>query len=101
LGPPDDLGRDAGRGERAREPLARGGDEGLALGAALLEQAGDLLVELGLEVAERQVLELPLQLPHAEAVRERRVDVERLARDLAALAGGRLSEKAQRLGAAR
>ena len=46
---------------------------------------GDLVVLLGLEVAERQVLELPLQLPDAQPVGQRRVDLHRLLRDAAAL----------------
>ena len=49
----------------------------LALDALLVEHLRDLLVQLGLEVAERQVLQLPLELPDAEPVGERRVDVER------------------------
>ena len=46
--------------------------------------AGDALVGLRLEDAERQVLHLPLELPHAEPVRERRVDVVRQPRGLPA-----------------
>ena len=38
-------------------------------------------VLLGLEVLERQILELPPHLRHTEAVRERRVQVPRLLRD--------------------
>ncbi len=48
---------------------------------------------LGLEVQERQVLELPFQASHAEAVRDRGVDVEGLVRNLAALG---LREKPER-----
>ena len=42
-----------------------------------------LVVDLRVEEAERVVLELALDPVDAEAVRERRVDVERLLRDLA------------------
>ncbi len=49
--------------------------------ALRLEQARDLLVPLRLQVAEREVLQLPLDLPDAEAVGERRVDLHRLVRD--------------------
>ena len=48
---------------------------------------GDLVVFLGLEVAERQVFELPLQLPDAQTVGQRRVDLHRLLRHAAALGG--------------
>ena len=70
-------------------------------GAPLVELARDPLVELGLEEPEREVLELPLELPDAEPVGERRVDVERFPRDRPAEIVGRLAEKAQRLGTAR
>ena len=50
----------------------------LALDALLVEQARDRLVVLGLEEAERQVLELPLDLPDAEPVGERREHLHRL-----------------------
>ena len=46
--------------------------------ASMLDQ---LAVLLGLEVLEREVLELPLDLPDAEPMRQRRVDLHRLARD--------------------
>ena len=36
---------------------------------------------VGLDVLEREILELPLDLPDAQAVRERRVDVHRLPGD--------------------
>ena len=52
-------------------------DEALAAAALVVEQARDLLVGLGLQVAEREVLQFPLQLPDAEAIGERRMDVAR------------------------
>src|SRR5205085_4222869 len=67
--------------------------------------AGDALVELGLEEPERKVLHLPLQLEDAEPVRQRRIDVEALARIGRALGMRALlllaGEPAQRLRAAR
>ena len=45
----------------------------------------DLGVQLGVQHRERQVLELPAHFLDAEAVRERRVDVERLLRGAALL----------------
>ena len=56
-----------------------------ALHAAAGDFVGNLVVLLGLEVAEREVLELPLQLPDAQPVGERRVDLHRLLRHAAAL----------------
>ena len=80
FGRPRDLGLDADRRQLAPTAPHRVGDVLLALEALLVEHLRDALVELGLEEAERQVLELPLELPDAEPVGERRVDVERLAR---------------------
>ena len=54
----------------------------LAVEPALVEHRGDRLVCVGFERAQAQVLELPLQLPDAEPVGERREQVEHLARDL-------------------
>ena len=56
-------------------------DRRLALGALLGDALGDVAIGLGIEVAQTQVLEVPLDLPDAEAVRDRRVDLERLAGD--------------------
>ena len=47
--------------------------------ALFIQQLGDLLVGARLQVAERQILQLPFQLAHAQAVGQRRVDVEDLA----------------------
>ncbi len=95
------LALDAHRLQLACERRHRLGDVLLALDAPLVEHLGDLPVELGLEEAERQVLQLPLQLPHAQAVRERRIDVERLARVSAAFLAVVLGVPAQGLRAAR
>ncbi len=51
-----------------------------ALDALFVEQLRDALVGGWVFEAEREVFELPLQLPDAETIRERRVDFERLAR---------------------
>ncbi len=55
-------------------------DVALALGALLGDEALDLVVLAGVQRLEGQVLELPLDRVDAEAVRDRRVDVERLPR---------------------
>ena len=54
---------------------------GLPLPRRLEHHRLDLGVPLGVQHREREILELPLDVLHAEAVRERRVDVERLLRD--------------------
>ena len=64
------------------------GQEALAGLAALAHHTGDALVRLGLEVEERQILELPLDGAHAQAVGERRVNVHGLARLEQAAIGG-------------
>src|SRR5688572_30579243 len=77
LRPPADLCVDIHRPQLSAQCFHTLGDVLLALQALLVEHARDALIELGLEIAERQVLELPLELPDAQAVRERRVDIER------------------------
>ena len=85
LRPAGDVGLDANLLQLAGQDLAEVGNERLAVGAVARDAADDVFVRVWLEVAERQVLELPLDLADAEPVRERRVDVEGLARDLAPL----------------
>ena len=82
LRPAADLGLDAGRGELALERRLDVLDVVLAIEPALVEQPGDLLVGLGLERAQREVFELPLELPDAEPVGERREQILRFARRL-------------------
>ena len=52
-----------------------------ALLGGLAHLGGDGVVVVGVELREGEVLELALDLPDAEPVRQRRVDVEGLARD--------------------
>ena len=56
-------------------------DVALAALAARVEQLGELAEALGLEHLEREVLELPLDLPDPEPLGERGVDLHRLAGD--------------------
>ena len=56
-------------------------DEAGRLLAPLLDLLRQLLVDLRVDVAEGEVLELVLDLGHPEPAGDRRVDVERLARD--------------------
>jgi len=51
----------------------------VAVEPLFVQQLRDVLVGLGLEIAEGQVLQLPLDVADAEPVRQRRVDVENLA----------------------
>ena len=67
-------------------------DVALAALAARVEQAGEVAEGVGLEHLERQVLELPLDLPDPEPLRERRVDLHRLAGDPLLLLGGQCAK---------
>ena len=68
-------------GKAARERLRHLEDVFVALFLRFRDALADLGVALGLEVLEREVLELALERLDTEAVRERGVDLERLARD--------------------
>ena len=80
LRPAGDLGLDLHLAELARQELGHAIDVLLALALALLHEARDLLEATRVQRVERQVLELPLDPVHAQAVRERCVDLERLGR---------------------
>ena len=69
-------------------------DEALALLALLLDILDEIVVDLRLEIAQAEVLELPLDARDAEAVRERRVDLNRLARDALLLVLAHVLERA-------
>ena len=62
-------------------------DVRLAALAPRVEQLGQLAEALGLEHLEREVLELPLDLPDPEPLGERGVDLHRLAGDALLLLG--------------
>ncbi len=74
-----DLRRDLDLVQLLREHDRSLADVLLAVGTALGDHRLDLRVLAGMQRLEREVLELPLQLVDAEPVRERRVDLERLA----------------------
>ena len=69
-------------------------DQRLPLTSTRFDQARDLSVRPRVERLERQILELPLHILNAEAVRERRVDLQRLGRDPPLLLLGERSERA-------
>ena len=56
-------------------------DVAFAIDALRRQPAGDALVVVGLQVAEAQVFQFPLDLPDAETIRQRRVNVARFAGD--------------------
>ncbi|MCG3171424.1 MAG: hypothetical protein CALGDGBN_03036 [Pseudomonadales bacterium] len=82
LRPARELRTQARRRQRLGEARDRRRDEVVAIGAPFREQLRDTAVIVGLQLAEREVLELPLDLPHPEPVRERCVDLHRCARGL-------------------
>ena len=65
LRPAVELGLDASGFELAAEQRNGARDVLLTLEALFIQHAGDALVELRLEIAERQVLDLPLELRDA------------------------------------
>ena len=76
LRPAADFRFDVGACKRIAQPHDRGIDILLAPAAFLGKQRGDFPVGLRLQDAQRQVFELPFELPDAQAVGERRKDVE-------------------------
>ena len=90
-------GADAARAQIGLQPPTQLLHVHLALAPLFVEQAGHFLVGIGLQEAKGQVLQLPLDLPDAQAVGQRRKHLQRLARQAGrygALAG---RMKAQRL----
>ena len=69
------------------ERAAQLGDVALAVGALLGECGGDAPVVIGLQETERQVFELPLELPEPQAVGERREHLARFERQALARGG--------------
>jgi hypothetical protein len=74
LRPAGDLRAHAGHREFARKDGDDVLDVALPIEPALVEQRGDRLVRFGLERAQRQVLELPLELPRRAGWRAARRD---------------------------
>jgi hypothetical protein len=81
LDPPLDARLDAGRVQLLGDGRADPVDERRRGLRALLDARRERLVARGVEVLEREVLELVLDLRHAEPAGDRGVDVERLAGD--------------------
>ncbi len=75
-----DGGLDAGRAQIALHLVGHYGQVLVTLRCPLGHQPDDLVVHLGVEDREGEVLQFPLDGVHAQAVGERRVDLQRLAR---------------------
>ena len=97
LRPAGDFGRDASGGKLALDRRLDLFDILLAVEAALVEELGDLLVGLGLERPQTEILQLPFELPHAEPVGERREQVLCFTRGLRARRALVRNQVAQRL----
>ncbi len=97
LRPAGDFCRDAGGGKLALERRLDLFDILLAVEAAFVEELGDLLVGLGLECPQTEILQLPFELPHAEPVGQRREQVLCFARGLRARLAFVRNQVAQRL----
>ncbi|KPZ18253.1 Uncharacterized protein ALO56_05246 [Pseudomonas viridiflava] len=80
-----DIGSDAGGQQFVFQLGHDVADEPLAVQTTLMQQLGDLLVLVRLKVAERQVFQLPLDVPDTQAVSQRRIDVEDFPRHAVAL----------------
>ena len=101
LGPSADFPRDAGAAEQLAQALSGLLDGALALRAALLELARNVVKGLRLQHPEGQIFQLPFQLPDPQAIGERRKQRQGFASDrLGARAlrrGGIVGHKAHRL----
>ena len=94
LGAPGDLRADAQGVQLAEQALARVAHVVLALLALLVHEALDVLVLARVQRGEREVLELPLDGVDAEAVRDRRVDLQGLLRLVDLLLLGHRADRA-------
>ncbi len=94
LGPAADLRLDADLGQLLAQDGDALVDERLALLATVGQHLDQLAELLRLGVLERQILELPLPLPDPQPMRQRRVDLHRLACDANLLVGRQGAERA-------
>ncbi|VTS20737.1 Uncharacterised protein [Streptococcus dysgalactiae subsp. equisimilis] len=99
LRPSAEVGLHAGGGQGLLELAHHVGDVLLAIQSALVQQLGDLLVLVGLEVAEGQVFQFPLDMPDTQAVGQRCIDVEDFTGDAVALLLVGVLHRADRAGA--
>ena len=80
--------------ELASQDLGDVAHECVALLARAREASLDQVIVVGIDLYEREILELALDLPDPEAMRERRVDVQRLAADAQPALGGMRVDRA-------
>jgi len=73
-------------------------DKALAVEAALMQQGGNLFVLLGFQVTEGQILQFPLDMADAQAVRQWRINIEHLSGDAVALFVRGVFDSANRAG---
>ncbi len=89
-----DLGSDARVGQLLRQLGDDLFDEALAIGAPRLQLFGECLIGFGLELAQGQIFQLPLEVADAEPACQRRVHVEARARHVPALLGTQIADLA-------
>ena len=94
LAPAVDFGRNTAIRELPGELLLDLRDPGFAAFGQRLEPLRNHLISVGIELAERQILELFAHLLHAHAAGKRRVDVERFLRGDAPRLGRTVFERA-------
>ena len=85
FGPSVDLGFDVRDFQEGAQALAQGENVALAIRAALFQGGCDAPILGALEMPEREILKLPLDLPDAQTARERREHRARLERKSLAL----------------
>ena len=94
LRPSGDGGADLGGPQVRGHLLDHLGEELVPAGSGLGDHPDDLVVDLRLHGREGQVLELPLDRVHAQAVGQRGEDVQRLGRDPVLLVGPQVVQRA-------
>ena len=94
LGPAGDLGLELDVPQVGLDVVDDALEELLARRRAVGDEPHDLVVDLGVQGREREVLELPLDRVHAEPVRQRREDLDRLARDALLLVLPQVAQRA-------
>ena len=94
FGPPFDLVGETFLVQTFLDGQCEAADEAFAHGFTLLQFRFDLVVDLGLLVFEREILQLVLDVVQAKAMGEGRVEKERFAGDLQLLVAGHVVQRA-------
>ena len=90
LGAAVDIALNTGQQQLIAHALHHIFDVALARQSFLIQQLGDFLVGVRLQVAERQVFQLPLQVANTEPVCQRRVDIKHFFSNFTPLVFGRV-----------